>query len=176
MEGIMKHLLLLAAVVIAIFAGYQIYQNEQIDQEADLLLSRLELAGKVVQTEVDNATKGSGLAPSSVQTLEDALRDVQATPSRLPRLQAIVVRALKAAQGHIRVVHEIGKLKELPLAEVPSALKVFARESMAAETEVFAASKAFCAYVDQPERSLSFRGQKAAYLEKCRALEAPKRQ
>lgn len=173
----MKHLILLAAVVISIFAGYQIYQSRQIDQEADELLANLELASTIARTELENAAKGNELSAASVQALEEALGKTQsASYPDLPRLQAIVVRVLKASQEHVRAVHEFSKVKALPLAEIPKAFTTFSKDILSVEAEVFAAGQAFCAYLEQPERSLNFRGQKDEYLNKCHARETPKQQ
>ena len=92
----------------------------------------------------------------------------------LPRLQAIVVRVLKASQAHVRAVHELSKVKALPLTEIPQALTIF--YILSVEAEVFAAGQAFCAYLEQPERTLNFRGQKDEYLKKCHARETPQQQ
>ncbi|GHT81828.1 hypothetical protein AGMMS49543_05350 [Betaproteobacteria bacterium] len=171
----MKHLILLVAVVIAIFAGYQIYQSRQIDQAGDELLASLELASTIARTELENAATGKELSAASVQALEEALVKTQtASHPDLPKLQAIVVRVLKASQEHVRAVHELSKIKALPLVEIPQALTTFSKDILSVEAEVFAAGQAFCAYLEQPERSLNFRGQKDEYLKKCHPRETPK--
>jgi hypothetical protein len=181
METVMKHLIMLALVIIVIFAGYRIHVSRQIDQEANQLLAKLEQAGEIVRSSSQRSgLEGEATLERDTSILENAIQEIHTEDHhRLPKLESIVINALKAARNHIHAMYEIEKIQTdefpPPLAAIEKIASV-TKTVIAAEAEVLAAAKEFCAYVEHPEASLDFQGKKEVFMARCAALEAPRPQ
>ena len=164
----MRKLTFLIAVVILVVLGYNEWETKLDKQEARDVRSKLEAAGMLVK-QVSASSVTTGVGEAEIKQLDVFIQELQSKKPRLPKLQEIAVKTLKSAQGQIRARQKAQWLKDLPLGEIADAFKTVSDEAKAANEEAIAAVKAFCVYVEQPEKSLKFLD-KDAILQKCSAL------